>query len=105
MVEPIPAPGHPLGYFLFVCFCCALVCFLLLFCWLIMFGELLPFVSLENLLFHLSVQPEPSLPTIFFEEHLALHKTSSRGEKQLQQQQKNKKRILSQMFVKVKKAM
>lgn len=42
------------------------------------FGELFPFVSLENLLFHLTVQPGPSLPTIFFEEHLTLQKTAKR---------------------------
>ena len=64
------------------------------------FGELSPFVLLENLLFHLIVQPGPSLPTIFFEEHLALHKTSKRGGTKPPE---NKKPILSQMLVKGKK--
>lgn len=67
------------------------------------FGELSPFVSLENLLFHLTVQPGPSLPTIFFEEHLALHKTSKRRGKKKKKNPENEKPILSQMLVKGKK--
>lgn len=44
-------------------------------------GELSPFVSLESLLFHLSDQPWPSHLAIFFEEHLAFHATSAKGER------------------------
>ena len=48
MIEPIPVPGHLLGQFLLVCFCCALmgffaaVVFILLVGYSVLFYEIKP---------------------------------------------------------------
>lgn len=46
----------------------------------------------ESCCFHFSVQPRPTLPTIFFEDYLVLYKTSSKKEEE------KKSNIVSQML-------